>query len=277
MHEHSTFITLTYDDEHLPPNGTLVLEHYQKFMKRFRKWWNTHQGQMGVPKVDRKKIRFFHCGEYGEKYKRPHYHALIFGMSFPDQKPWKVHRGHQYYQSEQLAKLWGQGFAAIGAVNFQTAAYVARYVTKKKFGKDAEEAYGAIEWGLDTSVQEEKWIPTKWLRIPEYVTMSRSKGIGSGWFEAYPMDVYPADYVVIKNGDKVIQCKPPKYYDRQFEVAFPSDMAKIKAKRRVKAALRAIHEPEERLAVREYIQEAKFKQLKRGYENEEQSVRGVGS
>ena len=33
----AVFLTLTYADEHLPPNGSLVVADLQKFIKRLRK------------------------------------------------------------------------------------------------------------------------------------------------------------------------------------------------------------------------------------------------
>jgi len=47
------FLTLTYNNEHLPENETLVERHHKLFMKRYRKH------------LKNRKIRFYHCGEYG--------------------------------------------------------------------------------------------------------------------------------------------------------------------------------------------------------------------
>ena len=66
MHEDNCFITLTYNAEHLPAPETLLLRDFQLFMKTLR-----NKNGAG--------IRFFHCGEYGDKLARPHYHALLFG------------------------------------------------------------------------------------------------------------------------------------------------------------------------------------------------------
>ena len=74
------------------------------------------------------------CGEYGDKLGRPHYHAIIFGVTFVDKKLWSIRRGNNLYRSATLEKLWPYGFSSIGTVNFETAAYVARYVTKKITG-----------------------------------------------------------------------------------------------------------------------------------------------
>jgi hypothetical protein len=88
MHPQNSFITLTYDNEHLPPTGTLVLKHWQDFMKRLRK------------KYSHKKLSFYHCGEYGEKQGRPHYHAIIFNHQFSDLIP--IPRKKDLHTSEIL-------------------------------------------------------------------------------------------------------------------------------------------------------------------------------
>ena len=74
LHEESSFVTLTYDDEHLPKNGSLVYRDFQLFMKRLRKEFAPTN------------IRFYMCGEYGETFSRPHYHACLFNCFFPDRK-----------------------------------------------------------------------------------------------------------------------------------------------------------------------------------------------
>lgn len=182
MHEASlytdnAFITLTYNDQNIPPNGTLVKEHFQKFMKRLRK------------SIAPKPVRYYHCGEYGEKLQRPHYHALLFGHDFEDKKFFSSKNNNSVYTSDSLSKLWPYGFSVSGAVTFDSAAYVARYVMKKVTGARAIEHYQG--------------------RIPEYTTMSRRPGIGKGWYEKYKTDVYPLDRVVVRGNST----RPPRFYD----------------------------------------------------------------
>lgn len=189
MHTNNSFITLTFNDESLFKREnpfSLNVRDYQLFMKRLRK------------KHD-KKIRFFHCGEYGEKNKRPHYHAILFGHDFPDKKLWQKRDDIRLYRSEELEELWPYGHSTIGDVTFNSAAYVARYVMKKVKGDGAEDHYKTVHPGTG------EILPLQ----PEYCTMSRKSGIGYEWFKKYKKDVYPHDYVVI-NGRKV---KPPRYYD----------------------------------------------------------------
>ena len=74
LHLNNIFVTLTYNNENLPKHNTLVKEHFQLFMKRLRK----HKKA-----TKHNKIRYFHCGEYGEKNSlRPHYHAIIYNCKF---------------------------------------------------------------------------------------------------------------------------------------------------------------------------------------------------
>ena len=168
LHENNCFITLTYDDAHLPSDLSLNLVHFQKFMKRLRKRFGDG-------------IRFFHCGEYGENFGRPHYHACLFNFDLPDRVLWSTRSGVNLYTSHILSSLWPFGFVTVGDVTFESAAYVARYVMKKVTGKNAQDHY---EWVHPITGQVYE-------RAPEYVTMSRRPGIGKGWLEKYMSDVFP--------------------------------------------------------------------------------------
>lgn len=227
QHDRNCFVTLTYRPGDVPPDGSLDVRHWQLFAKRMRK-------AIGP-------FRFLHCGEYGETNFRPHYHALIFGQDFGrDRKLWRRDGDQELFTSQQLEDLWGLGFCTIGRLNYQTAAYVARYTLKKVTGDKAEEHYRRIdlETGEEYSVR------------PEYATMSRRPGIGATWFDKFHRDVYPADEVIHEGRSY----RPPVYYDRRLEVldagaggAAPSNalggLAPLKAKRRaraVEAASRAV-------------------------------------
>lgn len=127
LHKHSVFITLTYSDEALEKAGNAELrelrhDDFQRFMKRLRK----HFGNG---------IRYYMCGEYGEKFGRPHFHAAIFGLNLKDKKLLKNFRGSKLYTSETLTRIWGQGHASFGSVTFNSAAYIARYILKKGLGR----------------------------------------------------------------------------------------------------------------------------------------------
>lgn len=225
-HENNCFITLTFSDANLDPHGTLVKEDFQKFMKRLRKFY------------DPQNIRYFHCGEYGELLNRPHHHAILFGLDFRDKVTLSERDGITLYQSDELDRIWGLGHCSIGEVNFETCAYVARYVMKKRTGKDAD--YGDL--------------------VPPYNTMSRRPGIGANWFAEFKKDVYPSDEVVIR---KDIVCKPPKFYDRLYDLTDPVEYKQVRRERLRAAAARADDNTLDRLAVKEQLKLFQVEKLER--------------
>ena len=238
LHEKNCFITLTYNDEHLPRNRSLDYRDFQLFMKKFRKKFGS-------------KIRFYMCGEYGEKFDRPHFHACIFGFDFSDRKYWKqTGSGSKLYRSEELEKLWKYGFSSIGDVNFESAAYVARYIMKKVTGQgkhDQHYKFTDLETG---EVLEKK---------PEFNKMSLKPGIGYDWYKRFCSDVYPHDYVVI-NGKKV---RPPKYYDLKYSIESPFEWEEVQQKRIDLGKANFEDNTDARLVVKEQVTKARLKLLKR--------------
>jgi hypothetical protein len=235
MYENNCFITLTYAPEHLPSDGSLHLDHFQKFMKKLRRRFGSG-------------VRYYMCGEYGEKFSRPHYHACLFNFDFPDKILYKKSHGLPLYTSKILDDIWGLGFCTIGTLTFESAAYVARYVLKKAFGTVADRHY------LDTS--------TGVYRTPEFTTMSRRPGIGSTWFQKYKSDVFPHDHVV----HDAFPLKPPRFYDRALEKSDPETFEKIKNKRVRDAIKNLDNSTPERLAVREQVKLAQLTRLTRKFE-----------
>ncbi len=248
------FVTLTFDNDNLNENGSLVKSDFQKFMKRLRKKYN------GISKVVSKSgkisypIRYFHCGEYGSQLSRPHHHVCLFNFDFPDKRLWSVRESVRLYRSESLEKLWPFGFCTIGNVNYQSAAYVARYVTKKVNGKMADTHYKRV----DVSDGEVFKI------VPEYITMSRRPGIGKRWFEQFGSDVFPKDFVT-HDGKKF---RPPKYYDNIYDSVCPDALEKIKLKRKLASDRHVENNVFERLTVRERVALLTNKVQLRSYEND---------
>lgn len=206
LYQHNCFITLTFDSENLPKDESLDVKVFQDFMKRFRK---RVRSKSFIDKYGFycKKLRFFHCGEYGEIRGRPHYHACIFNFDFPDRKYYKTRKGVRLYTSEELSSLWPFGFCSVGDVTFESAAYVARYVTKKITGKAKDCHY------RDIGVVDED-TGEVFAKKQEYTTMSRRPGIGKDYYSKFKDDFYPSDMIVIRND---VKCKPPKYYDSLYE------------------------------------------------------------
>lgn len=235
-HEKACFLTLTYDNEHLPENGSLQYSDFQLFMKRLRRRLDYRDGT---------KIRVFMCGEYGGKHDRPHYHAIIFGYDFPDKKPFFVSNGNQVYRSPELEGLWKLGLCSVGSVTFESCAYVARYVTKKITGKSAAQHYGD--------------------RVPEFCHASTKPGIGRDFCEEYLDDLYTQDRLILSTN---IFMNPPRYFDRVLEQLDAPRFEKIKAERR-RSARRVEASGEAspaRLAVKERIKEMQFDKLVRPLE-----------
>lgn len=133
------------------PPATLNVRDTQLFFKRLRKAF-----------PDRR-IRYFLAGEYGPKTNRPHYHAIIFGLTLSDFKDCIVLKyndlGQPLFQSDIFSNIWGNGYCSLGVVNWNTCSYVARYTMKKFYHDDDPEAYSDG-------------------RLPPFCTMSRRPGIG---------------------------------------------------------------------------------------------------
>lgn len=264
----SCFITLTYNNDHLPEHGTLVKKHFQDFLKRLRKRY--------VPVCPFKKklspdehaawmqqfgIRYYMCGEYGGKYGRPHFHAILFNWNFDfDKYFWeKSETGFDLYRSPSLESLWTDdkgsiGYSSVAEFSFDTAAYVARYVMKKVTGDHALLAYAVIDDDTGELLAD---------KLPEYNDMSRRPGIASHWFDEYGSDVYPRDSVVIKGREM----PPPKFYDRRYELVYPEDMARIKEERSIAALANKVSE--ERLTAMRKCKERQVERLVRKLDDKE--------
>lgn len=243
MHEENCFVTLTYDDQHLPADGSLNKAHYQKFMKRLRKHYEP------------KKIRYFHCGEYGPKLDRPHYHACLFGVDFIDRVPHGITNEIVHYTSDTLAKIWGKGFCTVGDLNYQTAAYTARYIMKKVTGARADAHYARVN--LDTG----ELIHLQ----PEYVTMSlgrkHGQGIGGSFYAKYKTDFFPRDECPIPG--RGVYKKVPRYYEKIFRETDPNTYEEIKAAREKYRNTHATEYTGARLDAKYKVKKAQLKMLKR--------------
>lgn len=191
MHKVSCMLNLTYDDEHLPKHGQLHKEHLQKFFKRMRK--------AGY------KFRYVASGEYGDVSRRPHFHIALFGVDFDaDRVPFGRSGGDRTYTSSRVLHLWPFGNHLIGTLNFESAAYIARYIMKKIKGPNASPVplFNDDETG-------EVVMPN-----PEFLLVSKGRGkgqgIGGSWFRDYFMtDVFPHAAVITPQRSKA---PVPRYY-----------------------------------------------------------------
>lgn len=251
-HEHSAFLTLTFDQDHVPISytvdestgeafeaQTLVKRDWQLFMKRLRKHFEPVQ------------LRFFMCGEYGSKTLRPHFHAIIFGLEIPDLQLYSRGKaGKPYMSSEILNRIWGNGYVIVGDLSWKSAAYVARYCMKKAHGQDAKyfEKLGML---------------------PEFTLMSRNPGIAYQWYQDHP-DLYDHAFINVSTEEGGQKFPPPKYFDRLREAEDPEFIAQLKKERKsfAEASMKAKLEGTdldawEYLAIEEAAKSARIKSLKR--------------
>lgn len=227
------FVTVTYDDEHIPRvwygdpahNGlahqafTLRRRDVTLLMKRIRKRF---------PDLN---IRFFGCGEYGPQTWRPHYHLIIFGLVLDDLVPsqWRAELdGVQYFESATFDRLWkfqrrdrygrpygkrcNAGRCLIGEISWQSCAYTARYVTKKLTG-DASELYE--RFNID----------------PPFSCMSLKPAIGRMYFDSHP-ELYNFEYINVSTPQGGKKFRPPRYFDKLYDVEYPEEMKSMKEFRR---------------------------------------------
>lgn len=149
-HGKACFVTLTYDEDNLPPNGTLVPKDVTKFFKRLR-WLFDEQDQKDaerclVPRF--RKARYYYCGEYGENTGRPHYHIALFGVC--------------QTETDLVTKAWGNGNVFMGDLNKNSIQYIAGYILKGMVNENSKKNREYLRG-----------------RHPEFQRMSRRPAIGS--------------------------------------------------------------------------------------------------
>lgn len=243
-HEKNIFITLTYASA--PDNFSLNKTDFQGFIKRLRRRFG--------------KVRYYQCGEYGEKFGRPHHHAILFGFDFPDKKkkPKKEHE-NQFYSSKLLEDIWRHGRCDISDVTYDSAAYVSGYITKKVNGDMAPIHYSSIDYETGEVL---------FTRVPESATMSLKPAIGFEFYQKYKNTpaLFVHDRVIMKGKEFPI----PRYYDKLFEKEYPELMMRIKAKRRIKALERIERNPDDftpdRQEVKNWVKQVNFNAKVRKFE-----------
>lgn len=195
----NAFITLTYDNEHVPGDGYLRKKDLQDFFKRLRYYFG--------------KLRYFACGEYGEITKRPHYHALLFGVEFDDCTFYKLVNGRPFFTSDKLTKSWPFGLALVGRVDSGSIAYVTGYVEKKQVHRD-------------------------WFKypVPPFSVMSRRPGIGSAYYDIYK-NGFSGSPFCYGNFGNTQKFKLPRFFLRKLENDFPDVFLMLKERRKARAVV----------------------------------------
>lgn len=249
LYNRNCFITLTFDNEHLPDDYSVHVRTLQLFMKKLRKKYGAN-------------IRHYACGEYGDLNLRPHYHALLFNHDFNDKKYYQTTpQGNLLYTSESLSKLWSYGFCTTGDLDYESAGYCTRYNMKKINGGKAADHY----WRQHPLSKEMVSVQ------PEFATQSRRPGLGQKFFELHKAEMLASDFIVIE-GRKV---PLPRYYLNQLT---EEELHDLKARRPsggincdpvtgrityLDTTERKKNKTSERLRVREAVQKARISSLKR--------------
>lgn len=199
--EVSQFVTLTYDEAHLPPGGELVKVHAQAFIRAVRK------RRPGV------QIVYVSKGEYGGEFGRPHYHFLIFGLALPDLVHWSGQRGTSsaLFRSPFLEEVWAKGMVVVGPVTPASAAYVAGYMDKAGDSRAVDPATGEI-----------------YSRPTPFRTFSTRPAIGAGYMALYGRQVWAHANIVDTNG---VQRPVPRYYAKVMKREDPERFADWQAER----------------------------------------------
>ncbi|WNK15125.1 MAG: replication initiator protein [Microvirus sp.] len=176
QHEHNIFVTLTYNEESLPRDEQLEPEELQRFLKRLRRATaRKRKTETAIRSTPPHRLRYIAAGEYGERGGRPHYHLLLFNITFTD-----FHEvGTGLYESPTLSRIWPYGHNRCGVVTEASAAYTAQYTLKK---------------------QSEIFVtPDGVVKTKPFMRMSLKPLIGSQWLEKYRNDLQHG-YLVTTQG-----------------------------------------------------------------------------
>lgn len=248
------FVTLTYADEHLPPDGGLSVRDMQLFIKRLRFEFSDTR------------VRYFCGGEYGEKLWRPHYHMILIGISFDDErKPWRQTKGGISYRVPTLERLWSTdagvpiGNVEVMDANERAAEYCARYTVKKVGGDPAIKHYSRHHPVTGEVFQVAR----------EFMLSSRKPGLGHSFFAKYKDEIINSGCVRMSDGSRR---RIPKYYLNQLppleRLTFAARMqAEGEARERRQRQLDAQGRSESgdsRLLVKDQLAELSARRLVRG-------------
>lgn len=211
------FLTLTYDDEHLPKNAELQPRHLQLFWKKVRK---NATGHLRDPhrnvrltrggkesKRQHRPIRYFACGEYGELRGRPHYHAIVFNLAVPDATHVSYRNDQPTYTSALLTRLWGKGTIEFGPFTPDAACYIAQYqLAADKLPRELQ----------PKTIAEHRLRESGRLRTPQKPFLRMSNGIGRDWFDTYWKDLVPG-YLQTHE----FKANVPRYYRERMKTRHP--------------------------------------------------------
>jgi len=182
--EHRCFVTLTYDDAHLPHDRSLDKKAVSSFLKRLRK------------NFESRGVKFFASGEYGEKNHRPHYHLILFGVSGADRA--------------LIEHCWPYGFVSIGDFSVERARYVAGYAVKKLFSANADyyKSRGLLpEFSL---MSRRPGIGERWLS--KHSELARNQGCVRVQGSVYALPRYYRDRIYTEEDKMLIRAVAQDFY-----------------------------------------------------------------
>lgn len=258
----SSFLTLTYSDEHLPHDakglrpehdryvltrpqvvrpygGSLRRRDYELFLKRLRERLRLEFGA---------RVRAYGVGEYGGRTVRPHYHVCLFGFDFlADRVPaGKSKMGHPMFSSKLLDESWGLGKCWLNLMGREVASYAAKYALKS-LGPRYE-----LRRLIDGRVVEVE---------PCFDSLPRGGGaLGVPWLERYWSDVFPRGVVVLPGG---VESPAPLAYMKRCKELQPEVYEAIREQREAEALKRLGEVMPQRLQAREIVAHARADQSKR--------------
>lgn len=224
--DNNIFLTLTYNDEHLPMKDVvntetgevttghpLVPEHFKNFMKRLRKAYSDKFNHTG--------IRFYACGEYGGRTGRPHYHAALFNIDvtlFKDIKKIGVSKaGCALFTSKKIEEIWGKGFITIGELTPESGAYIARYMLKKQKGPQKE------------------WYYESQGKTPEFTRSSNRHGIAYDYFAENAEKLIESDSIYVpRRNSRPQKMRIPDYGVKTISSISPPLGARLRTTRELK-------------------------------------------
>lgn len=242
-YENNYFITLTYDNEHLPIwesiqcgdqlwqndgtwiEGSLDPEESKKFMKDLRNYFQNKKLPNGE-KLNHHGIKYYYCGEYGSgkktgKGRRPHYHIILMNAPLDIQQFYDTSIDENFkahWRSHELEAIWGKGRIDVAELEWSCAAYVARYCTKK------------LSFDTDKSIYYAQG------KLEEFTRSS--KGIGMDYFNEHMNEIYEHDEIIARTvKNNLCRVKPPRAFDKKFKELDPRGFELIK-RSRMKAAER---------------------------------------
>lgn len=302
-YNHNCFITLTVAPKWIEtvfPDGSLRKEPFVLFAKRLRKFISQSKDPEVISMItcidkpvwynrgkwNRDLIRFLWCAEYGDKNKRPHYHACVYNFDFPDKKKAEMRNGIQYYSSKILDSLWSDpetkesyGMARIGELNMASSVYLGKYCSKRiNFSpKKLERAFDGMLNDKDKKTFDiycDRYFhpDTGVILNPEFVVFPRGFGLGRMFYEKHKSDFYhPIEedscVHILRNG-KAQSYKVPEYYDKLYSVQDPSGFERVKNGRVERARAHSQDNTPERLAVREELFNSRCRDKERNVYNE---------